>query len=369
MKKQSLLLALLATGVLWGGAQAVTRGSVGPGHGIVAPHPMDSNPCEDPILLRNDDGSFENGYSWYYGGVLAPYYGAFAEGYHNTNPYYVFCAVELELTTLMGYYADQSLDVYVWDSGGGNPGSVLSVTAGAHITPPAIWPDISTHDIDVSITGCPGDFFAGYWGNWPGQLPGWFVAADLNGPGGLPRTNIAPGIGYPTGWNDPSVIWGPTQALGIRAILVDWPCKPGERCGDQLGACCLADGSCGASYEQDCPGIWMGGPCDPNPCPTSSVGGASWAASSRRLDVAPNPGRGPFAIGFRLAQETPVTLEVFNASGALVRRVEVGPQAGGLHVLSWDGRDGHGNGLPSGVYLLRIQTPAGVISGKATLSK
>ena len=30
----------------------------------------------------------------------------------------------------------------------------------------------------------------------------------------------APGIGYPTGWNDPSVVWGPTQSLGLGLVYV-----------------------------------------------------------------------------------------------------------------------------------------------------
>ena len=37
-------------------------------------------------------------------------------------------------------------------------------------------------------------------------------------------TNIAPGIGFPTGWNDVSVVWGPTVALGIGAEVL--PCEP-----------------------------------------------------------------------------------------------------------------------------------------------
>jgi hypothetical protein len=35
-----------------------------------------------------------------------------------------------------------------------------------------------------------------------------------DGPGGHPWTCIAPGIGYPSGWQDPSVVWGETQSMG-----------------------------------------------------------------------------------------------------------------------------------------------------------
>jgi hypothetical protein len=68
----------------------------------------------------------------------------------------------------------------------------------------------------IAVTG---PFTVGFWGNWPGVLCGYFCAADLNGFGGYPWTNVAPGIGYPTGWNDPSIIWGTTQSMGCGAYF------------------------------------------------------------------------------------------------------------------------------------------------------
>ena len=66
-----------------------------------------------------------------------------------------------------------------------------------------------------------------------GTGPGWWVGADLDGPGGFPYTNIAPGIGFPTGWQDVSVLWGPTQALGIGAEVL--PCDPVPTVGTTWG--------------------------------------------------------------------------------------------------------------------------------------
>ncbi len=221
MKKLSTLFALLGVIVFAGGAAALqTANSVGVGHGIVLPHPSDTNPCPGSTLMLNADGSYENGFAWQYGGVVPPYFGAFAEGYTATG---TACGMQLSLSTLSGYYTGQVLDAFVWDAAGGNPNNVLTMTTGVAITPPAVWPNITLHDIDVTDAAVSGDFFIGYWGNWPGQLSGWFVGADLDGFGGLPRTNVAPGIGYPTGWQDPSVIWGPTQALGIGAYVVEGP--------------------------------------------------------------------------------------------------------------------------------------------------
>lgn len=62
----------------------------------------------------------------------------------------------------------------------------------------------------------------GYWPEWPQDVQGWFVGADLDGfGGGCPYTNIAPGLGYPTGWNHVSIVWGPTRALGIAAEVTE----------------------------------------------------------------------------------------------------------------------------------------------------
>ncbi len=39
------------------------------------------------------------------------------------------------------------------------------------------------------------------------------------------KPNIAPGIGYPTGWQPTDVVWGPTQSIGIGA----WAGEGGSR--------------------------------------------------------------------------------------------------------------------------------------------
>ncbi len=191
--------------------------SVGPGHGIVVPRPETSNPCTGSTLFLNGDGSYENGFTWQYGGEVAPDYGALAEGYTATGS---LCGLQLELTTLSGYFQNQSLDAYVWASDGYEPSSVLSVTTGVHISPPGIWPSITSHDINTSDANVNGEFYVGYWGNWPGQTAGWFVAGDTDGPPSPVRTNIAPGIGYPTGWQGVSAVWGNVSALGIGAYVL-----------------------------------------------------------------------------------------------------------------------------------------------------
>ena len=60
------------------------RESTGPGQGVVSQSGR-MTPCGQ--LLLNADGTYENGYTWWYGGQVTPYYGAFAEGYNATGTY------------------------------------------------------------------------------------------------------------------------------------------------------------------------------------------------------------------------------------------------------------------------------------------
>jgi len=209
MKKLVILFALLGV-VGAANAAMLSHGSVGVGHGINVPH-TNSNPCGGQLCL-NYDGSAENGYCWQYGGIVPPYYGAFAECCSFDG---CVCGVEYELTGV-GYPCGP-LDAYIWADAGGIPGNVLGMTAGLNPCPVATWPSISTSDFAITPVAVTGAFWVGYWADFSAAPCGYFVAADLNGFGGCPYTNIAPGIGYPTGWNNASVVWGATQALGIGA--------------------------------------------------------------------------------------------------------------------------------------------------------
>lgn len=226
--------------------------SVGPGSGRL--ESGGTRGCGD--LLMNADETYENGYAWQYGGIAAPYFGAFAECYTTIGP---VCGAAFDFTGI-GYQSGQTMDVYAWESDGAEPGAVACVTVGVDPGPVAFWPALSRHVVE--LVGCPtsAEVWIGYWGNWPNDVSGWFVGADSNGFGGCPSTNIAAGIGYPTGWQDVSVVWGPTQALGIGALFGG---------GVLEGACCYPDGSCLIQTFSGCSGTFqgVGTLCDPNPCP------------------------------------------------------------------------------------------------------
>jgi hypothetical protein len=176
---------------------------------ILGPGP---DACAAGTLFATHDGTFENGYAWRNGGVVPPYYGAFGEGY-DLGEGIVYCGAYW-LSTLPGYFYDQTADCYVWEGGVDTaPDAVLGVVTGVAFGNIPNWPAIGQNDVDLNIW-VHGPFTIGYWGNWPGALCGWFCAADLNGPAGHPWTCIAPGIGYPTGWADPSIVWGATRSMG-----------------------------------------------------------------------------------------------------------------------------------------------------------
>ncbi|MBK8232491.1 MAG: hypothetical protein IPK72_18410 [Candidatus Eisenbacteria bacterium] len=201
------------------GAVSGTRGgeprSVGPGEGVLIP---ESRGTGCGTLSMNADGQYENGIGWSYGGVRPPYFGAFAECYQGGDE---VCSLVLDLTQT-GSHFDDSIDAYLWDSDGTCPGNVIAVQFGYVPSSIAYWPSVSRHTVNFNQF-VPGEFWAGYWGNWPGQYVPFYVAVDLDGFGGCPVTNIAPGLGYATGWQNASVVWGPMKALGIGVEMNQMP--------------------------------------------------------------------------------------------------------------------------------------------------
>jgi hypothetical protein len=140
-----------------------------------------------------------------------------------------------------------------------------------------------------------------------------------------------------------------------------------------MGACCIYT-VCELHTPADCAaraGIYEGNGhlCEPDPCPTSSIEEESGGVSSLTLQATPNPTTGDILIRYDLPTATTVTLEIFSAGGALVRRIQEGEQPVGRHSVSWDGRAAAGRALPSGVYLARITTPGGATTARVVVAK
>jgi trimeric autotransporter adhesin len=76
------------------------------------------------------------------------------------------------------------------------------------------------------------------------------------------------------------------------------------------------------------------------------------------LDLAqsqPNPFRTSTSIRYRIPQARPVTLQILDVQGRVVRVLRDGAlESAGAHMAAWDGCDDRQRELPSGVYLCRL---------------
>lgn len=209
-------------------------------------------------LYIRGDGTYENAIAWQFEGAAQPDYGAIAVRFPEALDLIVESLV-LDLTRdevgardstgarvaaepggvgsraracsggIAGSKRASVADLYIWDEIDGIPGAVLRVEPSASIEVDTAWPEFTRATIPLAtrlrceeITGAA--VWAGFWGHWPNDLAGWFVGVDLDafGPGGM--TRIAPGLGYPSGWQPISVAWGPVSAVGIGILAV--PCDP-----------------------------------------------------------------------------------------------------------------------------------------------
>ena len=96
-----------------------------------------------------------------------------------------------------------------------------------------------------------------------------------------------------------------------------------------------------------------------------AVAGALVSLSQNR----PNPFNPSTVIEFRTAVAGPVTLDVFDAQGTLVRRLVDEHRSAGVSSVTWDGRDGSGRSMASGHYFYRLVSPRGVETRKMSLIK
>ncbi len=186
------------------------------------------NPCT-PLpgnyLLMNFGSTVSEAFSWEDGGVVAPTYGAMAEGYTLGSPATI-TGVRLYLTNPTSSPQSGNCDIYIWDDASPGPGVIQAVYAGVNVGPVASWPAFSCHDVVLATPlSWTGTFYIGYWPNWVGTQATWLVAGDSNYAGN-PWTNIAPGLSYPTGWQSPSVLtWKRDQitSWGIGAWIEGEP--------------------------------------------------------------------------------------------------------------------------------------------------
>lgn len=101
--------------------------------------------------------------------------------------------------------------------------------------------------------------------------------------------------------------------------------------------------------------------------PGPSAVAPSSPATGQSVRALVNPFSGSTRIRYALGRDSSFTLTVFDVRGRLVRRLQDGVAASGPHEIGWDGRDDGGRELPSGVYLLRLETARGASTQRVGL--
>ena len=111
-------------------------------------------------------------------------------------------------------------------------------------------------------------------------------------------------------------------------------------------------------YATECQGV------------TAAPENAVVATIPRLLPNAPNPFNPVTSIRFELPQPGPVTLNIYDTAGRLIRRLSEDQWFdAGRHDVTWDARDGEGRIVSSGVYFSRLKVGEHVVSGRLTLVK
>ncbi len=91
------------------------------------------------------------------------------------------------------------------------------------------------------------------------------------------------------------------------------------------------------------------------------------SAAIASIDAYPNPFNPMTTIRCELPREQRITVSVVNLAGEQIGQLATGRHSAGTHTFTWDGRDRQGRELPSGTYLVRLETEEGVQAQKMTL--
>ena len=81
----------------------------------------------------------------------------------------------------------------------------------------------------------------------------------------------------------------------------------------------------------------------------------------------PNPFNPSTTIHFALPEAGSVTMQVYTLTGQLVRQLASGQYASGRHEVVWDGKDGSGAAVASGIYFYRLDVQK--LNGEAAYSE
>ena len=87
------------------------------------------------------------------------------------------------------------------------------------------------------------------------------------------------------------------------------------------------------------------------------------------LSSYPNPFNPSTRIDYSLPEAGLVTVGVYNMLGQQVTRLVNEHLAGGSYSVIWNGTNGSGNDVPSGIYMVKMDHVGGSMTQKVTLLK
>jgi hypothetical protein len=101
-----------------------------------------------------------------------------------------------------------------------------------------------------------------------------------------------------------------------------------------------------------------------SPDESSGVGGASSSEFVLAGPPTPNPATEAAQIGFSLARETVVRVNIYDVTGRCLARIWNAPLPRGEHRVTWDLRTDDGSEVASGIYFFAVESSAERASGR-----
>lgn len=93
------------------------------------------------------------------------------------------------------------------------------------------------------------------------------------------------------------------------------------------------------------------------------------AIDTWQLSNYPNPFNPSTTISYSLPENSSVRVDIYNIKGQLVKTLVNQTMLAGTHSVTWDGKDGQGRSVSSGVYFCRMSLPNKVLTNKMLLMK
>lgn len=207
----------------------------------------------------------------------------------------------------------------------------------------------SGEDTFLLVTASAPVATAAPWGK-TGQVPAWtaFVGnEESNGWAGwfdAPGTSAVSAGGVLEARIDVRAAFGGTRPAAVRVAALRYGSADG---GLLVGQTPAGDGDGDVTVDE----TWE------IPLAATTVPAAR-AADLVLRGAQPNPFNPRTTIHFDLTRRRPVQVRIVDVAGRQVRHFDLGTLGPGPHAVPWDGRDGHGDAVSTGVYLVEVRAGA-----------